>query len=88
MREINLGRGPEANVGREVHRNQDESKAAEARLDVNAAMPPIPALEPISIYRRGHPLPHDLRARLMALLYLLQQGMSKQAIANRLSIFS
>lgn len=86
MSEISLGRAPGVDVGPGIRRNDDEHKAAEDdQLDADAAMPaaPQPALEPISIYRRGHPLPHDLRARVM--LYL-QQGMSKQAIANRLSI--
>jgi len=39
--------------------------------------------EPITVYRRGHPLPHDLRARAML---LLQQGIPKQTIAQRLCI--
>ena len=74
-------------------RRFDEHKDTEDMPEAVAAAPaapaaaaragPVPALEPISIYRRGHPLPHDLRARVM--LYL-QQGVSKQAVAHRLSI--
>jgi hypothetical protein len=41
------------------------------------------AFDPITVYRRGHPLPHDLRARAMM---LLQQGLPKQTVARRLCI--
>ncbi len=60
---------------------------AEAKIvDADAAFIPIiavPASDPITVYRRGHPLPHDLRARVML---LLQQGVPKQTIAKRLCI--
>ena len=36
-----------------------ESDDAVAAIDGNAVF------EPITVYRRGHPLPHDLRARAM-----------------------
>src|ERR1700738_5310307 len=39
--------------------------------------------EAINIYRRGRPLPQELRARVM--LYL-QQGLTKQSIASRLAV--
>jgi transposase len=84
MSEISLSRVPAENTGPEVHSNGDEHKASEDdRLATDVPIPLAPRLESINIYRRGHPLPHDLRARVM--LYL-QEGMSKQAIANRLSI--
>jgi len=57
-----------------VNREPDGALAA---INSNAA------LEPITVYRRGHPLPHDLRARAML---LLQQGIPKQTIAKRLCL--
>jgi len=65
--------------GRKVESDNPINDAAEPQAIPN----PDLIIEPICIYRRGHPLPHDLRARVM--LYL-QQGLAKQAIANRLSI--
>ena len=52
-------------------------------VDIPGVANIIPAPEPIEVYRRGHPLPQDLRARVM--LYL-QQGLRKQTIASRLCI--
>ena len=55
----------------------------DASNDAPAAVHAHLAFEPITVYRRGHPLPHDLRARAML---LLQQGLSKQNIATRLCL--
>jgi transcriptional regulator with XRE-family HTH domain len=72
------------------HRAESIEDAAIANRDVQHRLNVVPEIdgvipvpEPIEIYRRGHPLPQDLRARVM--LYL-QQGLSKQTIANRLCI--
>ena len=68
-------------------RKEDIAEAADLRhndLDeAPAAFLALPAVEPISVYRRGHPLPQDLRARAML---LLQQGLTKQAVAKRLCL--
>jgi transposase len=66
----------------------DDNKEESDNVVNDVAMPIAPAapglvVQPIRIYRRGHPLPYDLRARVM--LYL-QQGLAKQTIAQRLSI--
>ena len=82
----NLGHIHGVDVGPDIGRNVDEYKVVDDDQLGGAAAAAVlagPVLEPISIHRRGHPLPRDLRARVM--LYL-QQGISKQAIASRLSI--
>lgn len=59
--------------------SQGEAQPEEALVVVDANL----GIEPITVYRRGHPLPHDLRARAMM---LLRQGLSKQAVAKRLCL--
>ncbi len=69
---------------------EDRKENNEEIVDLDAEISAAPAanhanvaFDPITVYRRGHPLPHDLRARAML---LLQQGISKQTVAKRLCL--
>lgn len=71
-------------LDREERKDGEGLSPRPADLDNEPVVVHLPAAaEPIPIYRRGHPLTHDLRSRVMR---YLQQGVTKTQIATKLCI--